>query len=417
MKVLWITNILFPEAISLITKQPAISRSGGWMIGAAKALVENKNNMNLSVATITNLVDDLVKVDGAQWSYYALPYGKGAFNFNDEYEKYWKRIEAEYKPDVVHIHGTELSLGLSFVNACGADNVVVSIQGLTSVICNYYEAGMSRAEIIKSMTPRDIIRGSILKDKWRFEQRGLYEIELLRKVHHVIGRTHWDRSHVWAINPEAHYYYCNETLQPPFYEGRWEYAKCIPHSIFVSQASYPLKGFHQLLKALPLVIKQYPDVKVNVAGTHREMRSFSQRKNMSGYENYLNKLISKLDLEEHVNWLGALDVLQMKHEYLSANVFISPSSIENSPNSVCEAQMLGTPVIASYVGGTMDLIPNESCGYLYRFEDIEMLAHLICTVFAKSLSFDNTIMQATSRDRHNGIANSQILQSIYTSVS
>ena len=417
MKVLWITNILFPEATELITKKPTISRSGGWMIGAAKALVENNDNVELCVATITDLVNDLVKVVGEQWAYYALPYGKGAFQFNEEFEKYWKRINAEYKPDVVHIHGTELSLGLSYVNACGADNVVVSIQGLTSVICNYYEAGMSRAEIIKSITPRDVIRGSILKDKWRFEQRGLYEIELLRKIHHVIGRTCWDRSHVWAINPEVRYYHCNETMQAPYYDGQWEYTKCKPHTIFVSQASYPLKGFHQLLKALPLVINHYPDIKVNVAGTHREMRTLSQRKKMSGYENYLNKLISKLGLKYHVNWLGPIDVQGMKQEYLSANVFVSPSSIENSPNSVCEAQMLGTPLIASYVGGTMDLVPNKECGLLYRFEEVEMLAYCICEVFEQSDSFDNTIMRETAVERHNPKKNALRLMEIYKEIS
>lgn len=416
MRILWITNIIFPEAVELVTQKPAISRSGGWMIGAAKALVENNNDVELCVATITNLVNDLVKVIGNQWSYYALPYGEGAFKYNAEFDKYWNQIAAEYKPDIVHIHGTELSLGLSYVNACGAQNVVVSIQGLTSVISNYYEAGISRKEIIKSMTLRDVIRGSILKDKWRFEQRGLYEIELLSKVHHVIGRTKWDKSHVWAINPQVRYYHCNETLQSPYYEGTWEYAKCKPHSIFVSQASYPLKGFHQLLKALPLVIKQYPDVIVNVAGTHREMRTFNQRKNMSGYENYLKKLISEFKLEEHVNWLGPIDVLRMKQEYLAANVFVSPSSIENSPNSVCEAQILGTPLISSFVGGTMDLVPNTDCGILYRFDEVKMLAYYICEVFEKSESFDNTIMKEVAKERHDPKKNASRLLDIYRNI-
>lgn len=416
MKVLWITNIIFPEAIALITKKPTISRSGGWMIGAAKALMENNDDIELCVATIADMVNDIIKVYGEQWLYYVLPYGKGAFKYNRKFDDYWKRVDAEYKPDVVHIHGTELSLGLSYVNACGADKVVVSIQGLTSVISNYYDAGITRSEIIKSMTPRDVIRGNILKDKRRFEQRGHYETELLRKTHHVIGRTRWDRSHVWAINPSAHYYHCNETLQQPYYDGKWEYSKCVPHSIFVSQASYPLKGFHQLLKALPLVIKHYPDVKVKVAGSHREMRTFSQRKDMSGYENYLKKLISKLKLEEHINWLGPIDVQQMKQEYLSANVFVSPSSIENSPNSVCEAQMLGTPLVASYVGGTMDLVPNKDCGILYRFEEAEMLAYYICEVFENSVSFDNTIMKETARNRHNPKANALRLMEIYKKI-
>lgn len=63
----------------------------------------------------------------------------------------------------------------------------------------------------------------------------------------------------------------------------------------------------------------------------------------------------------------------MVKRYLLSNVFICPSTIENSPNSLCEAQLLGVPHIASYVGGTADLMKgNEEC--LYRFEETEMLA-------------------------------------------
>lgn len=63
----------------------------------------------------------------------------------------------------------------------------------------------------------------------------------------------------------------------------------------------------------------------------------------------------------------------MKQEYLNANVFICPSSLENSPNSLGEAQILGTPCLASYVGGIPDMMFGNE-GYLYRFEEIEMLA-------------------------------------------
>ena len=51
-----------------------------------------------------------------------------------------------------------------------------------------------------------------------------------------------------------------------------------------------------------------------------------------------------------------------------------PSSIENSPNSLGEAQLLGVPCIASDVGGVTDMIPNKECGIIYRFEEVELLA-------------------------------------------
>ena len=71
----------------------------------------------------------------------------------------------------------------------------------------------------------------------------------------------------------------------------------------------------------------------------------------------------------------------MKKLNLKSNVYICPSSIENSPNSVAEAQILGIPLIASYTGGTPDMVTHGVSGYLYRFEEVEMLAALVCKVF------------------------------------
>ena len=106
----------------------------------------------------------------------------------------------------------------------------------------------------------------------------------------------------------------------------------------------------------------------------------------------------------------------MKNEYLNANLFICPSSIENSSNSVCEAQLLGVPTLASYVGGIPDLIPNDDCGILYRYDDIEMLAFKVCQIFDKSPRFDNSKMVDLAQKRHDVEANNRQLISLYLEV-
>lgn len=40
------------------------------------------------------------------------------------------------------------------------------------------------------------------------------------------------------------------TCAASFYEGSWNPEHCEPHSIFVSQGDYPLKGLHYLLKSI-----------------------------------------------------------------------------------------------------------------------------------------------------------------------
>ena len=58
-------------------------------------------------------------------------------------------------------------------------------------------------------------------------------------------------------------------------------------------------------------------------------------------------------------------------------MYIHPSYIDNSPNSICEAQMLGCPVIATNVGGIPSLIDNGVDGLLVPANDPYQMASLI----------------------------------------
>ena len=226
MKVLWITNILFPEVLAKLSSDGELKSSGGWMLGSAKALLEY-TEITLYVASVSSRVRELTRIDGEKVSYYIIPYGKGNLKENPEYQKFWLQINTEVKPDIVHIHGTEFSHGYEYMRACGVNNVVVSIQGLKSAIAAYYYSGMSKCDIYCNVTPRDILKGSILSEQRSFERSAEYEKDILKAAKHVIGRTSWDRTKVASVNPDAEYHFCNETLRDEFYSGpMWNYYKC-----------------------------------------------------------------------------------------------------------------------------------------------------------------------------------------------
>lgn len=413
MKVLWITNILFPEAERLLSGNGELKASGGWMLGAAEALLLN-SDIKLTVATVSTKVKSLTKLEGSKMTYYILPMGHGNQRINHEYEPLWKQVQSEVRPDVVHIHGTEFSHGHAYMRACGSGNVVISIQGMTSAYYYYYY-GMSKSDVYKNLTLRDFLRGSIIDDQHRFKKRSEYEIEMLRMTHHVIGRTSWDRAHVWAINPDAKYHFCNETLRTEFYDGSmWSYEKCHKHSIFLSQAGYPIKGLHQLLKAMPLILAHYPDTTIRVAGGDiTKCDSFKDWLHFSGYGRYIKSLIHRLHLTGKVRFIGNKNAEEMKREYLASNVFVCPSTIENSPNSLGEAQILGVPCVASYVGGIPDMMKGNEEN-LYRFEEVEMLAEKVCRIFDVKGQLMN--MSSMAYIRHNQKNNSDTLFTIYQSI-
>ena len=91
--------------------------------------------------------------------------------------------------------------------------------------------------------------------------------------------------------------------------------------------------------------------------------------------------IKKYNLEKNVVFLGALDEKAMCERYLKSHVFISPSSIENSPNSVGEAMILGTPTVTSDVGGVKTLFRHNEDGFIYQADAPYMLADCIIKIF------------------------------------
>lgn len=415
MKILWITNILFPEAEYLLRKDGELKASGGWMLGAANALLKC-HDVKLFVASVSRNVSKLTRLEGEKITYYVLPLGKGNLKINMEYITNWQVVENEVKPDVVHIHGTEYSHGHAYMKACGSKNVVISIQGLTSAYYYYYYYGMTIQDIYSCLTIRDLIKGTILNGQKSFKKRGEIEKEMISMCKHIIGRTSWDRARIWAINPDSKYYFCNETLRIEFYEGsQWDYSQCKKHSIFLSQAGYPIKGLHQVLKAMPLILRHYPDTIIRVAGhdiTQKKGSIFDKLK-LTGYGLYIKRLINKYGLQEKVIFTGNLNAAEMKREYLSSNVFICPSTIENSPNSLGEAQILGVPCIASYVGGVPDMM-KENEDNLYRFEEVEMLAEKVCNLFANGNNQISMINEA--QNRHHPEINCKQLYGIYQEI-
>lgn len=403
MNILWITNIMLPPVCKEL--KISIPPIGGWMYSMLKSQLHSPNDYQIAIATVWEGDFRHIIIDGI--TYYLLPLnGKSKIKYNRELENYWKRIKDSFNPDIIHIHGSEFPHGLSYVNACGAKSVVVSVQGIISSIVEYYTSGINDSEIRRCLTLRDVLKGGILSEKTKFAKRGKLEIELLSKVNHIIGRTEWDKAHIWAINPQAKYYHVGENLRDSFYKYKWKYENCEPYTIFVSQASYPIKGLHKLLKALPLVIKRYPRTKLYVAGNDIINRPWYK---INSYGNYLKRIIKESKLEDRVCFTGSLNEQQMCQQYLKSNLFICCSSIENSPNSLGEAQLLGMPHLATYVGGIPEIVENNP-EVLYRFEEIEMLAHKICNIFQLKGNFAPTYFDESMYDRN---LNANALNSAY----
>ncbi|QJD94412.1 glycosyltransferase family 4 protein [Mucilaginibacter robiniae] len=386
------------------------------MYAGAKALLATNSNIQLAVASLYS-GEELQVLKLGEITYYLLPGAGDVISYNAKLEAYWKQIDQDFAPDVTHVHGTEYPHGLAYVNACGSEKVIISIQGLVSVYERYYYGGISEKVLLKNITIRDILRNdTIITQRNRMVQRGSFEKQMIQSVKHIIGRTAWDKAHTWALNSAIKYHFCNETLREEFYKYKWGYQNCKKYSIFLSQAHYPIKGLQQMLAALPFILAHYPQTKVYVAGHNFTNKGFLK---INGFGKYIQSQIEDLGIQDNVVFLGMLSEQQMCQQFLKANVFVCPSSIENSPNSIGEAQLLGVPCVASIVGGMTDMIEDHQSGLLYRFEEVEMLAKNVCDIFSdleltQKLSENGRI---AAWERHNKTANSTRMVEIYNNVA
>lgn len=378
MKVLWITNILFPDICDMLGINSPVT--GGWMKSSAQSILETDHSIKLAVATLYGKKYRKEVINNV--TYYCLPFSVYKTKYNKSLEKYWQQVNEDFNPDIVHIHGTEFPHGLAYMRGVGTDNIVVSIQGLVGAYARYGLGQITVAKLKRYRTLYDLLKGHLLRTPYNMAKSGELENEYLRLAHHVIGRTDWDRDHVWAINKNVKYHFCNETLRSPFYSTLWNINDCEPHSIFLSQAQKPIKGIHKMVEAMPYILREFPDAKVYVAGNDFiQKATIKDRLRFGTYANYILHLMDKLNVREHFIFTGLLDEQQMADRYKASNVFVCPSSIENSPNSLGEAQLIGTPVVASYVGGVPNMVEHGNTGLLYRFEEHEMLAQCVCSIF------------------------------------
>lgn len=379
MKILWLCSTSTPEIAKHIGIKSAVNVS--WIVNALDAL-KKQTDCEVGICFPSSFKEiKSGKADGV--SYFAFPQDRpDPTVYNPKLEKYFEEILVSFKPDVIHIWGTEYPHTLSMLKACKntglIDNAVVSIQGLCHIIEKHYFASLPE-NVIKRYTFFDLLkRENIKKQRLMHKKRGKFEIEALKLAKHVIGRTDWDEACTKQINLNIKYHFCNETLRESFYNNKWDIEKCEKHSIFVSQGYYPVKGLHFVLEALAILKKKYSDIKLYVGGLDMINRGWKT----SSYSKHIKSLIKKHGLEKNVIFTGTLNEEKMCKRYMDSNVFISASSIENSSNSVGEAMLLGMPVITSDAGGIKNLLSHEKEGIVYPCDEEYMIAYYADKIFS-----------------------------------
>lgn len=174
------------------------------------------------------------------------------------------------------------------------------------------------------------------------------------------------------------------------------------------------KGHHRAIAALAALRRNgIPAGLWIVGGAGREGR----------YEGRLRDLARELAVEEHVHFAGSVPQDTVAEYMSAADVFCLASSREGWPNVVHEALGCGTPVVASDVGGTPDLIPSAEYGTVVPIGDQAALESALqqalsrgwnraaIAAWAQSRSWDQVAVEVIRQARQ-GIAEDKRLRGL-----
>lgn len=451
-KVLWICNIMLP-AIARELGMPYSNREG-WLSGIYEKTLQGEVPFEITVCfpmrkedlakiPVTSIFNcdaaeteekagagrsgknrknaGFLKIKGSRTPCYAFEEDLSKpENYDPGLEARIQGILKDAKPDMIHIFGTEFPHCLAAVRAFhNPQKTLIGIQGLCGEIAKTYRAGLPE-NVFKQTSFRDVVRqDSMRQQQNKFYQRAENERHALLLTDHITGRTEFDRAETAKINPRANYYLMNETMRQEFYEGEWKAEQTECHSIFLGQGDYPLKGMHFLLEAMGRLKENYPDLKLYVAGNSIISYETARDKcKLSAYGKYLLVLIRLYELQDQVIVLGRLSAEEMKTQFLRSSVFVCPSVMENSPNTIGEAMLLGVPVVASKTGGIPSMVEDGVTGLLFHNGDAEDLADSIDRIWS-----DQTLVKELSAHErirasyiHDGSKNYERLLEIYREI-
>jgi len=373
MRVLWFTNTPSKASEEFNYK----SFGGGW-ISSLETLLTGTKKYELGICffyygcNFRSISKDNVR-------YYGTPFQSGnVFRriksrhltiLDDEDPKHFDEIIEDFKPDIIHVFGTESGFGKILMNR--SEKILFNIQGLIGPITDvYFPPGISKFKAFLRSDISSVIRGLTFMNKYKyFKKKAKREKLILNNFKYFIGRTEWDRNYVKLVNPGIKYFHCEEMLRQEFFKDIWAQPSILNtgDEIIIASiiSSHPFKGLDLIYDAMNL-LQEYK-ISWKIIGLDED--------------DLLNKIAKKRqkkNSEKHkIEFFGQIRANELVKQLITCHFYVHPSYMDNSSNSICEAMLLGMPVLASFVGGTKSLIQNWETGFLFNPYDKFDLAGLL----------------------------------------
>lgn len=91
-------------------------------------------------------------------------------------------------------------------------------------------------------------------------------------------------------------------------------------------------------------------------------------------EHRLRRLSETQGVSDRVSWIAPLPQVELAHYYAAADICLLASSREGMPNVLLECLACGTPVVATAVGGSVEIVASPDAGILVSERSADALA-------------------------------------------
>ena len=316
-----------------------------------------------------------------------------------------RKVIADFKPDIIHCFGTEWPFGLI------ADEVSVPVVVHMQGFVNIYALSSSMCCRLSDRLKYHHYNPFAFFHYWhrslKANSSNRREQKIMRCNKYFMGRTEWDKNIVRYYSPGAKYFHCEEAIRPEIVHSkiRWHFSPRKKMRIVTISSASSLKGNDLILRTAKLLKDFGFDFEWRIAGSKETF-------------NFFESIIGLKHSDLNIELIGFVNAEKVACELSEADVYVHTAIIDNSPNSLCEAQLIGCPVLATNVGGIPQLVDNGKTGILFPFNEPHTLAFLLMNIHGDRTLLENISHNEiqVSHARHNEQKIMQTLSSIYSDI-
>lgn len=382
MKALWVTAS--PVGPSACILGVAAGTSGGWV----QTIYEESKGKGVSLDFLCYSKDvkkgEIKKASSDEGErVYCLNMPKVSFGVKPSktLKRQIESVISELNPDIIQIWGTETVVQNAVASCAPQIPKVVFLQGLIGMHSRYYGGNLKVLGLRIDRKPKELI--TYIVKKQHFSKQVDFEKKELREAGNVILDNDYSIAYCRSVDLDIRPYKYRLNPNQIFEQYEWSVEKCQRHRIFTVFGGGPDKGLQQLIRAVAIVKKQYSDVELVVPGIYHidEAGRLRNKGNLNSFERLMNTLINNFGLHDNVFFCGRMNPEGMAQQIAKAHCFVNPSIMEVHAGSVREAMTVGTPSISTFCGSVVEFIQEGVTGWMYRYEEYEILAYKIIKLF------------------------------------